>query len=68
MQTIILWSCRQVTERGLIALVNKCRKLESINVGGMRVPLHCFTGLRTISPALQIKSIPQHLNIATQVV
>ncbi|XP_078157863.1 F-box/RNI-like superfamily protein isoform X2 [Carex rostrata] len=66
--TIILWSCRHVTESGLIALVNKCRKLESINVGGMRVPLDCFTGLRTISPALQIRSVSQHLNISTQVV
>ncbi|KAJ4816439.1 F-box family protein-like [Rhynchospora pubera] len=67
LKTIILWSCRQVTESGLIALVNKCRKLESINVGGMRVPLDCFTGLCIISPALQIKSVSQHLNISTQV-
>jgi hypothetical protein len=51
-----------------VALVNKCRKLESIIVGGMRGPLQCFTCLRIISPALQIKSVSQRLNIATQVV
>ncbi|XP_047945765.1 F-box protein At5g67140 isoform X1 [Salvia hispanica] len=55
LKTIILWGCRHVTEDGLLALVNKCRKLESINVWGMRVPLDCFIGLLTISPALQIQ-------------
>lgn len=54
-QTIVLWGCRHVTEDGLLALVNKCSKLESINVWGMRVPLDCFIGLLTISPALQIR-------------
>lgn len=56
-QTIVLWSCRHVTEIGLLYLVNKCRKLQSINVWGTRVPLDCFIGLRNISPALQIKPI-----------
>ena len=54
-QTIVLWGCRHVTEEGLLVLVNKCRKLESINVWGLRVPLDCFVGLLTISPALQIR-------------
>ncbi|KAB1214749.1 hypothetical protein CJ030_MR5G004900 [Morella rubra] len=56
LKTIVLWSCRHVTESGLLVLVNKCRKLESINVWGTRVPVDCFIGLLTISPALQIKS------------
>ncbi|XP_058080458.1 F-box protein At5g67140 isoform X2 [Magnolia sinica] len=60
---IVLWSCRHVTECGLIALVNKCRKLESINVWGMRVPVDCFIGLLAISPALQIKPGGLHPNI-----
>lgn len=55
LKTIVLWSCRHVTEIGLLYLVNKCRKLQSINVWGTRVPLDCFNGLLTISPALQIK-------------
>ncbi|KAF8377569.1 hypothetical protein HHK36_030951 [Tetracentron sinense] len=32
LKTIVLWSCRHVTENGLVMLVSKCRKLESINV------------------------------------
>ncbi|XP_072973224.1 F-box protein At5g67140 [Typha angustifolia] len=63
LKTIILWSCRHVTESGLLMLVNKCHKLESINVGGMRVPVDCFITLVAISPALQIKSISHYLNI-----
>ncbi|CAL5371055.1 unnamed protein product [Camellia sinensis] len=59
LKTIGLWSCRHVTENGLFVLVNKCRKLESINVFGTRVPLGCFISLLSISPALQIK--PQGL-------
>ncbi|KAJ6795024.1 F-box protein [Iris pallida] len=55
LKSIILWSCRHVTESGLFMIVHKCRKLESINVWGMRVPVDCFSGLLTISPALQIK-------------
>ncbi|CAI9110188.1 OLC1v1010167C1 [Oldenlandia corymbosa var. corymbosa] len=55
LKTIVLWGCRHVTEEGLLILVNKCRKLESINVWGLRVPLNCFVGLLTISPALQIQ-------------
>ncbi|WOK94211.1 F-box protein [Canna indica] len=62
-KTIILWSCRHVTESGLIMLVNKCRKLESINVWGMRVPVDCFVSLLSISPALKIKPITQHLGV-----
>lgn len=55
LKSIGLWSCRHVTEIGLLNLVNKCRKLESINLWGTRVPVDCFIGLVTISPALQIK-------------
>ncbi|XP_073157151.1 F-box protein At5g67140 [Henckelia pumila] len=55
LKSIVLWGCRHVTENGLLVLVNKCRKLESINVWGIRVPLDCFIGMLTISPALQIQ-------------
>ncbi|KAA8531681.1 hypothetical protein F0562_006602 [Nyssa sinensis] len=55
LKSIVLWSCRHVTESGILILVNKCRKLESINAFGMRVPLNFFTGLRAVSPSLQIK-------------
>ncbi|GFY86482.1 F-box/RNI-like superfamily protein [Actinidia rufa] len=61
--TIVLWSCRHVSESGLLVLVSKCRKLASINVWGTRVPLHCFIGLLAISPALQIKPKELQLNI-----
>ncbi|CAK9315272.1 unnamed protein product [Citrullus colocynthis] len=54
--TIVLWCCRPVTESGLFILVSKCRKLESINVWAMRVPVDCFIGLLSKSPSLQIKS------------
>ncbi|KAK3131693.1 hypothetical protein QOZ80_6AG0510030 [Eleusine coracana subsp. coracana] len=67
LKSIILWSCRHVTEAGLVALVNKCRRLECINVGGMRVPPESFVGLLSLSPALQIRSIPQILNARVQV-
>ncbi|XP_020217640.1 F-box protein At5g67140 isoform X2 [Cajanus cajan] len=53
--TIVLWSCHHVTERGLLALVDKCLKLKSMNVWGTRVPEHCFNNLLILSPALQIK-------------
>ena len=56
-----------MTEAGLVALVNKCRRLECINVGGMRVPPESFVGLLSISPALRIRSIPQILNAGVQV-
>lgn len=56
LKIIGLWSCRHVTEIGLLFLVNKCRKLQSIKVWGTRVPVDCFMGLLTISPALQIIS------------
>ncbi|XP_047093425.1 F-box protein At5g67140-like [Lolium rigidum] len=62
LKSIILWSCRHVTEAGLVALVNKCPELECINVGGMRVSPESFAGLLSISPALRIRSIPQILN------
>ncbi|XP_068657654.1 F-box protein At5g67140 [Aristolochia californica] len=55
LKAIVLWSCRHVIGNGLITLVNKCRKLESINVWGMRVPVDCFISLLAISPALEIK-------------
>ncbi|KAH7566605.1 hypothetical protein ACOSP7_023172 [Xanthoceras sorbifolium] len=63
LKSIILWSCRHVTENGLLFLVNKCQKLESINVWGTRVPVDCFIGLLTISPALQIKPEAVLLNV-----
>ncbi|KAG7015628.1 F-box protein [Cucurbita argyrosperma subsp. argyrosperma] len=62
LKSIVLWSCRHVTESGLLILVSKCRKLESINVWGMRVPVDCFIGLVAISPSLQIKSRSLLLN------
>ncbi|KAM0894758.1 hypothetical protein ACQ4PT_024231 [Festuca glaucescens] len=62
LKSIILWSCRHVTEAGLLALVTKCPELECINVGGMRVSPESFAGLLSISPALRIRSIPQVLN------
>lgn len=62
LKSIVLWSCRHVTEIGLMFLVNKCRRLQSINVWGTRVPVDCFMGLLTISPALQIKSTGLMLN------
>ncbi|XP_052204374.1 F-box protein At5g67140 [Diospyros lotus] len=55
LKTIVLWSCRHVTASGLAFVVKKCRKLESINVWGTRVPLDCFIGLLAINPALKIK-------------
>ncbi|KAF0901577.1 hypothetical protein E2562_003550 [Oryza meyeriana var. granulata] len=67
LKSIIVWSCRHVTEAGLVALVGGCRKLECINVGGMRVPPESFAGLLAISPALQIRSIPRILNANVQV-
>ncbi|KAK8673143.1 hypothetical protein V6N13_043977 [Hibiscus sabdariffa] len=68
LKSIVLWSCRHVTEKGLIVLVSKCRKLESINVWGTRVPLDCFIGLLTIRPALQIKPRGLPLNVMLPVV
>ncbi|KAF2925377.1 hypothetical protein DAI22_06g047400 [Oryza sativa Japonica Group] len=67
LKSIIVWSCRHVTEAGLVALVGGCRRLECINVGGMRVPPESFAGLLAIRPALQIRSIPQILNANVQV-
>ncbi|KAK9112724.1 hypothetical protein Scep_020243 [Stephania cephalantha] len=65
LQAIVLWRCCHVTESGLVALVNNCRKLESINVFGMRVPVDCFIRLLAISPALQLKPAAVHLNVAS---
>lgn len=56
LKSIVLWSCRHVSENGLLVLVNKCRKLKMINVWGTRVPVDCFIALLTIRPALQIKT------------
>ncbi|KAL5225496.1 hypothetical protein ABZP36_012135 [Zizania latifolia] len=67
LKSIIVWSCRHVTEAGLVALVGGCQKLECINVGGMRVPPETFAALLAISPALQIRSILQILNANVQV-
>ncbi|KAK9109246.1 hypothetical protein Sjap_017306 [Stephania japonica] len=65
LKAIVLWRCCHVTESGLVALVNNCRKLESINVFGMRVPVDCFIRLLAISPALQLKPAAVHLNVAS---
>ncbi|GLU13541.1 hypothetical protein SLE2022_301740 [Rubroshorea leprosula] len=65
LKSIFLWSCRHVTESGLLILVSKCHKLESINVWGIRVPLDCFISLLTISPALQIKPRGLPMNIGS---
>ncbi|KAB5547824.1 hypothetical protein DKX38_011230 [Salix brachista] len=62
LKTIVLWGCRHVAEIGLRNLVNKCRKLESINVWGTRIPVDCFIDLLNISPALQIKPSEALLN------
>ncbi|KMZ76021.1 F-box protein [Zostera marina] len=62
LKRIVLWSCRHVTESGLLTLVNKCQKLESINVWGMRLPVSFFKTLLSISPSLQIKPTSLHLN------
>ncbi|KAF8733094.1 hypothetical protein HU200_015459 [Digitaria exilis] len=59
--------CAEHHLAGLVALVNKCRRLECINVGGMRVPPESFVSLLSISPALQIRSIPQILTAGLQV-
>ncbi|KAL9327648.1 hypothetical protein ACSQ67_002651 [Phaseolus vulgaris] len=53
--TIVLWSCRHVTENGLFALVDKCLELKSMNVWGTRVPVDCINNLLILSPALEIK-------------
>lgn len=65
LKSIVLWSCRHVSEAGLMVLVDKCRKLESINVWGTRVPVGCFIALLTVSPALQIKPAGLLLNVAS---
>ncbi|KQK19460.1 F-box protein At5g67140 isoform X2 [Brachypodium distachyon] len=62
LKSIIVWSCRHVTEAGLVAVVRRCPELECINVGGMRVSPESFAGLVSISPSLRIRSIPQILN------
>ncbi|KAJ7952836.1 F-box protein [Quillaja saponaria] len=65
LKSIVLWSCRHVTENGLLLLVGKCRKLESINVWGTRVSVDCFNSLLTLSPALQIKPTELVLNVGS---
>ncbi|KAI4314980.1 hypothetical protein L6164_027834 [Bauhinia variegata] len=55
LQTIVLWRCHHVTEGGLIALVDQCHKLKSINVWGTRLPVDSLNNLRIMNPALQIK-------------
>ncbi|CAI0553491.1 unnamed protein product [Linum tenue] len=39
-----------------VSLVNKCRKLEAMDVWGTRVPVDCFIALLAMSPALHIKA------------
>ncbi|GLU20039.1 hypothetical protein SLE2022_362560 [Rubroshorea leprosula] len=65
LKSIVLWSCRHVTETGLLILVSKCRKLESMNLWGTSFPLDCFISLLTISPALQIKPRGLPLNVGS---
>ncbi|KAE9613036.1 hypothetical protein Lal_00027612 [Lupinus albus] len=55
LETIVLWSCRHVTETGLIDVVAKCLKLKSINLWGTRVPQDCRVNLLILNPLLQIK-------------
>ncbi|XP_042425368.1 F-box protein At5g67140-like isoform X2 [Zingiber officinale] len=62
-KTIILWSCRHVTENGLKKLVDKCCKLKSINVWDMKVPVDCFLRLLAINPTLELKPLTQHLGV-----
>ncbi|CAA7402024.1 unnamed protein product [Spirodela intermedia] len=64
LKAIVLWCCRHVTEAGLLMVVSKCRKLESINVWGVRLPMDCFMGLLAIKPALQIKPVTLHQSLA----
>ncbi|KAG9439929.1 hypothetical protein H6P81_020094 [Aristolochia fimbriata] len=65
LKAIVLWSCRHVTSKGLVTLVKKCRKLESINVWGMRVPVDCFLSLLAIRPALEIKPGGWHVSVGS---
>ncbi|KAF7809843.1 F-box protein [Senna tora] len=55
LKTIVLWSCRQVTERGLVELVDKCHHLDSMNLWGTRVPENCLNNILIIRPNLHIK-------------
>jgi len=55
-QTIVLWSCRHVTENGLFALVDKCTELKSMNLWGTRVPVDCLNNLLILNPAPKIKA------------
>ncbi|CAN0915900.1 F-box protein At5g67140 [Linum grandiflorum] len=64
LKSIVLWSCRHVTQVGLVRLVHKCQKLQVIDVWGTRVPVDCFIALLAISPALQIKPAALLLPVA----
>lgn len=52
-----------MSENGLLVLVSKCWKLQSINVWGTRVPVDCLLALLAIRPALQIKPGGLMLNV-----
>lgn len=54
-QTIVLWSCRHISENGLLELVDKCHKLKSMNLWGTRVPVDCLNNLLVLRPTLRIK-------------
>ncbi|XP_038723862.1 F-box protein At5g67140 isoform X1 [Tripterygium wilfordii] len=55
LKSVILWSCRHVTTDGVLVLVSKCRKLESINIWGTRIPVDCCIAMLAIRPSLNIK-------------
>eukprot|EP00252_Welwitschia_mirabilis_P024813 TRINITY_DN7506_c0_g1_i1.p1 TRINITY_DN7506_c0_g1~~TRINITY_DN7506_c0_g1_i1.p1 ORF type:complete len:101 (+),score=8.14 TRINITY_DN7506_c0_g1_i1:210-512(+) len=57
LKAVILWSCRHVTERGLLALITGCRKLQSINVWGVMASVECLKALLSINPQLLIKPV-----------
>lgn len=67
LKVIVLRSCRHVTESGLVMLVDKCRKLESIDVWGMRAHVDCFLTLHTMNPTLQIKPVGGRVSLLSVV-
>ncbi|RDY09685.1 F-box protein [Mucuna pruriens] len=79
LETIVLWSCRHVTESGLFVLVDKCLNLKSMNVWGTRVHVDCLKNLASPSDkSLRLDCIlfcscvlkfilPQKLNISKSI-
>ncbi|KAF5752892.1 F-box protein [Tripterygium wilfordii] len=55
LKSVILWSCRHVIADGILVLVSKCRRLESINIWGTRISVDCCIAMLTIRPPLDIK-------------